>query len=66
MKAKHNSNLLNEGTAPVLERACCGLALFGMVLALALLAGCASKPMGGSGDPLEYNAATGYPAVGGH
>jgi hypothetical protein len=64
MKVKQNWISLNEETVWVLKRACSGLALVGVVLALAVLAGCASQSMGGSSDPLQYNAETGYPAVG--
>ncbi len=35
------------------------------VMALVLLSGCASVPVQGNSDPLQYNAETGYPAVGG-
>ena len=34
------------------------------VMALVLLSGCASVPVQGNSDPLQYNANTGYPAVG--
>ena len=35
------------------------------VMALVLLSGCASVPVQGNSDPLQYNAETGDPAVGG-
>jgi len=35
------------------------------VMALVLLSGCASVPVQGNSDPLQYYAETGYPAVGG-
>ena len=34
------------------------------VMALVLLSGCASVPVQGNSDPSQYNAETGYPAVG--
>jgi len=40
------------------------LVVAGAIMALAILSGCASPPMGGSSDPYQYNTATGYPAVG--
>ena len=35
------------------------------VMALVLLSGCASVPVQGNSDPVQYNPETGYPAVGG-
>lgn len=35
------------------------------VMALVLLSGCASVPVQGNPDPVQYNPETGYPAVGG-
>jgi uncharacterized protein YceK len=35
------------------------------VLALVLLSGCASVPVQGNSDPMQYNPETGYPAAGG-
>ncbi len=35
------------------------------VMALALLSGCASVPVQGNSEALQYNPNTGYPAVGG-
>ena len=35
------------------------------VMALVLLSGCASVPVQGNPDALQYNPETGYPAVGG-
>lgn len=40
------------------------LVVLGAVMALAILSGCASAPVGGSSDPYQYNTATGSPAVG--
>ena len=56
---------LKKRTALTPLRAYSALFLTATMLALALLAGCASPPMGGGGpDPLQYNAQTDYPAVG--
>jgi len=55
---------LKKRTALTPLRAYSLLFLTATMLALALLAGCASPPMGGSPDPLQYNAQTDYPAVG--
>jgi uncharacterized protein YceK len=35
------------------------------VMGLVLLSGCASVPVHGNSDQLQYNPETGYPAVGG-
>ena len=42
-----------------------GLVALLAIMALVLLSGCASVPVQGNSDPSQYNAETGYPAVGG-
>lgn len=69
MKTKHQTNkctrVLNGREAKSPSPDCSVLVAIGAVIALMLLSGCSSTPVGGESDAWQYNSVTGYPAVGG-